>query len=104
MKFLRRRKYIVNKKLQYSLLFFSVLYLVTFIAVVGSVLFVPLMLQLDQENMSFEATLHAADQLLYLHANFWPAVAVFLVIICLHSIYISHKIAGPLYRFNTIFK
>jgi hypothetical protein len=40
---------------------------------------------------------------LYLHKHFWPAALLALVIILFHSLRVSHRIAGPLYRFNTIF-
>ncbi len=103
MKFFKRRKYIVNKNLQYRLVIISVCYIAAFFASVSSVLFIPLMIKLNQGNVAVNEAIRTADQILYLHTNFWPVMLIFLIAICLHSIFISHKIAGPLYRFNLTF-
>jgi hypothetical protein len=44
-----------------------------------------------------------ALEFLYLHSKFWPTVILTFIIIALHSIYTSHRLAGPLYRFGIIF-
>jgi methyl-accepting chemotaxis protein len=45
-----------------------------------------------------------AEITLYVHARFWPAfIAVSAILVC-HSILISHKIAGPIYRFRLVFR
>jgi methyl-accepting chemotaxis protein len=46
----------------------------------------------------------ASHIILFLHENFWPPVLFALLAIGLHSVRISHKIAGPLYRINIFFK
>lgn len=105
MTFFRRRKYIINKDLQYRLMIISIGYVTAFFVTVSLVLFVPLMMKLDQDTAAFdEEALQTANQILYLHTNLWPIVLIFLIAISLHSIYTSHKIVGPLYRFNLIFK
>ncbi len=104
MKFFRRRKFIINKDLQYSLLIISFFYLLLFLVVVGSILFVPLMIELDQADYYSDQAFQAANKILYLHAKFWPAVLLALLVIALHSIRTSHKIAGPLYRLNVLFE
>lgn len=68
------------------------------------VLFIPLIIDISLFDLSSEEVLQAANLFLFLHKNFWPIVLLSLIVICLHSIFISHKIAGPLYRFNLIFK
>ena len=103
MKFLRRRKFIINKDLQYSLLIISFFYLLLFFVVVGSILFVPLMIELDSADYYSEQAFQTASKILYLHTKFWPAVLLSLLVIALHSIRTSHKIAGPLYRLNLVF-
>lgn len=104
MNFFGRRKFIIRKKLQYSLLIISLLYVVFFLVVLGTSLFIPLMIELGKSYGSSEKALQAANQILYLHANFWPAVLFSFIVICLHSIFTSHRIAGPLYRFSLAFK
>lgn len=104
MKFFRRRKFVINKNLQYSLLIISFLYLLLFFVVMGSILFVPLMIELDKAYDYSDEAFQAASKMLYLHAKFWPAVLLAVIVIALHSMRTSHKIAGPLYRLNLLFE
>jgi methyl-accepting chemotaxis protein len=100
----RRRKFVINKNLQYSLLFVSLLYAVLFLVVVGAALFIPLMVELGKSEEFSEKSLQAANLILYLHSNFWPAVLLSFIFICLHSIRTSHRIAGPFYRLNLVLR
>ncbi len=104
MYFFRRRKFIINKDLQFSLLTISIFYLLLFLVVIGSILFIPVMIELDRVDYSSDQAVLAASKILYLHSKFWPAVLLVLIVIALHSIRTSHKIAGPLYRFNRLFE
>ena len=104
MNFFRRRHFIINKDLQFSLLTISIFYLLLFLVVVGSILFIPVMIELDRVDYASEQAVQAASKILYLHSKFWPAVLLVLVLICLHSIRTSHKIAGPLYRFDRLYE
>ncbi|MBN2321076.1 MAG: methyl-accepting chemotaxis protein [Acidobacteria bacterium] len=103
LKFIQRRKFIVKRRLQYSLLILSLSYALFFMFSVAALLFIPTGIQLHRlEPLSSEASQLAAG-ILYLHNNYWPTVFLPLAVIALHSIFISHKIAGPLYRFSRIF-
>jgi hypothetical protein len=66
-KFFRRKRFIVNKPLQYRLVIFSLCYIVTFLVVFGCTLFVPLMFALDRGDMTSTGVVRAAHQLLYFH-------------------------------------
>jgi len=98
----RRRKFLINNDLQFSLLFASLFYVFSFIAVIGSALFIPLFMELDIAHGSSLKVQQAATVLLYLHANFWPAVLFSLVLIVILSIRASHRVAGPLYRITLV--
>jgi methyl-accepting chemotaxis protein len=104
MHFFRRRKFIINKDLQFSLLTISIFYLLLFLVVIGSILFIPVMMELDRVDYASDQAVQAASKILYLHSKFWPAVIFALLVIGLHSIRTSHKIAGPLYRFDRLFE
>lgn len=104
MKFFRRRRFVINKSLQYNLLFISLFYAILFLAVVGASLFIPLMVELGKAEKFSEKSLQAANLILYLHSNFWPAVLLSLIFIGLHSIRTSHRIAGPFYRLNSVIR
>ncbi|RMF83554.1 MAG: hypothetical protein D6736_21275, partial [Nitrospinota bacterium] len=84
--------------LQYHLVLFSLCHLLFFLLAVGTALFAPLMLRLHGDEAYFAEMARAAEQLLYLHTHFWPVALIAALVICLHTIAISHKVAGPLYR------
>jgi len=100
----RRRKYVIRPKFQVILIIISLSYVIFFCAFIGANLFIPLMMELDKSDIGSDQALVAAIRILYLHERFWPALLLALFAIGCHSIFISHKIAGPLYRFNLIFK
>jgi hypothetical protein len=100
----KRREFVVNRKLQLTLMIISFSYVILFCAVMGTYLFIPLMMELDKSDTGSDQALMAAKRFLYLHERFWPALLLSFFAIGCHSIFISHKIAGPLYRFNLIFK
>ena len=102
MRFLRRRKFIVNRELQISLLRNSFLYVLLFVAVIGVVFFVPLLAELTESEIASERTLQVGNQIRYLYTYFWPAVILAMILIFLHSVRASHKVAGPLYRFKLV--
>ena len=99
----RRRKYVIRPKFQVILMILSIGYVIFFCAVIGTYLFIPLMIELDKSDIGSDQALVAAKRILYLNEKLWPAVLFSFVVIACHSIYTSHKIAGPLYRFNLIF-
>ena len=103
-KIFKRREFVVNRKLQLTLMIISFSYVILFCAVMGTYLFIPLMMELDKSDTGSDQALMAAKRFLYLHERFWPALLLSFFAIGCHSIFISHKIAGPLYRFNLIFK
>jgi methyl-accepting chemotaxis protein len=102
MRFFRRRKFIVNRELQISLLRNSFLYVLLFVAAIGVVFFVPLLAELTESESASERTLQVGNQIRYLYTYFWPAVILAMILIFLHSVRASHKVAGPLYRFKLV--
>jgi len=104
MRFLRRRKFIVDRDLQIALLRNSFLYVLLFVAVIAVVFFVPLMAELTDAESQSARTVQVHNQIRYLHTYFWPAVILAMILIFLHSVRASHKVAGPLYRFKLVLK
>jgi hypothetical protein len=100
----KRRKFVVYRKLQLRLMIISFSYVVLFCAVMGMYLFIPLMIELNKSYTGSDEAFGVAERILYLHEKFWPALLLSLFAMGCHSIFTSHKIAGPLYRFNLIFK
>jgi len=102
MRFFRRRQFIVNRDIQIGLLFNSFLYVLLFVAVIGVAFFVPLMAQLTDAESPSARTVKAGNHMRYLYSYFWPAVILAMILIFLHSVRASHKVAGPLYRFRVV--
>lgn len=94
----RRRTFLINKGVQYTLLFSSMFNVFLFLIVVGAALFIPLFVELEKGSGSMELQQATAEMVLFLHANFWPPVLFSLILICLLSIRTSHRIVGPLYK------
>jgi hypothetical protein len=46
----------------------------------------------------------AAREFLILHNRIWPAVLVTLAGVFLYTLFVSHRIAGPIYRINVTLK
>jgi methyl-accepting chemotaxis protein len=79
-------------------------YIILFFAAMGAYLFIPLMMDLDNAERGSDNALAASVRILYLHERFWPGLIFSFLVIGFHSIFISHKIAGPLLRYNNVFK
>ncbi len=102
MRIFRRRRFIVNRDLQLALLRNSFLYVLLFVVVIGMVFFVPLMAELTDRHSRSEGAVQLESQIRYLYTYFWPAVILAMILIFLHSVRASHKVAGPLYRFKVV--
>lgn len=102
MLFGRRRTYIVNPTFQIGMLVTSLGYVVFLVFVVAVAVFAPLVLQLTQPGPDTIETSDAALRLLYLHQVYWLPALLGVLVIALHSIGTSHRVAGPLYRFRRV--
>ena len=101
---LRRRRFVVDSSLQFKLLLYSVGYILFYVAAIGAGLFLPLMFKLSKADQASPEALAIATSFLYLHYHFWPVALLSIIVVALHSILISHRVAGPLYRFRLIFQ
>jgi len=95
---------IVNKSLQYRFLATILIYGFVAGAFLSIYLFVPEVMKLYDESLSFEAQGAAADRILTYHSRFWPAAITLMCFIGVHSVILFHRLIGPLYRFHLAFK
>ena len=100
----RRKTYIVDKRLQYRLLGYNAIYFFVTVAALSLALFTPLVFEISDPSLSPREQAEVAGKILYLHAYLWPALFLVLVILGFHSVLVSNKIAGPLYRFRATFQ
>jgi methyl-accepting chemotaxis protein len=103
MRFFRRRRFIIDRALQSRLVIMHCTYGLFLTVATALSLFIPLVIQLRGVDVVSAPVVAAADLFLYIHTHFWPVVIMALLTICLHSVFISHKICGPLYRFKRVF-
>ena len=98
-----KRKTILIDRLQYKLLGINLFHLTCIIFLFLIAIFSPVVIAL-YSGSSPEQAERASAEFLGLHKRIWPAVPVALILISLHSIVVSHRIAGPLYRFRKVYE
>lgn len=97
----KRRRYFIDKPLQTKYLVMTILLLAVYTLLFVTILFVPHMISLSGEGSLTEQT-NAARTLLTLHTSVWPALGIVILVMSTLSIFITHKIAGPVYRFKKV--
>ena len=97
-----RRKHVLIDELQYRLLRVNIAYFVVIFAIFITSLFAPLIAQLLMDDGSFVDRQRAAQQFLLIDGTVWfPLLLTFLCLIT-HSVFVSHRIAGPLVRLRRV--
>lgn len=97
MNFKIRKNYFVEKKFQAKYALLTVLMLLTYTFLFLVVIFSPYILTLYFDFPVVEKA-DAARVLLLLHDTIWPWVGGIILFFGIASIFISHKVAGPLFR------
>src|SRR5688572_16086158 len=72
------------------------------IATLALAFFVPLMMEIRVADTVSPAAEELSSLVLYLHSKFWLPSLLYLAAVALHSVWISHRIAGPLYRLRVV--
>ena len=93
----KRRNYFIEKKFQAKYILLTILLLLTYTFMFVIIIFAPYILTL-QFNYPFAEKADAARALLLLHGRVWPWICGVIIFFGIISIFISHKIAGPLFR------
>ena len=97
----RRKKLIINN-FQYRLMIFHLAqFAVVVLFVMGSI-YAPLMLKLDRSSLSDLQKLEVSNQLMGVNSMLLPTLWIVFGLIIIHSVIISHRIAGPIYRIRNI--
>ena len=97
MKNYKRRNYFIDRKLQTKYIIVTLLLLLVYTALFVVILFTPYIIPL-QMDYSLEEQSRAARMLLALHKSVWPALGLVIVIMSGLSIFVTHRVAGPVYR------
>ena len=97
MNFQKRRNYFIEKKFQAKYILLTILLLLTYTLFFVAIIFAPYMLTLYFDYPMTQKE-EAARAILLLHGKIWPWVAAVIVLFGIISIFITHKVAGPVYR------
>lgn len=98
----RNRSPLAPDSFQSSFLTVSLVHYFAIVLTFATVVFLPVMLQLDDQALPLDQRVEFANQFLSLHQRVWPALLVVLFLLAIHIVYFSHRFAGPLYRCTQI--
>lgn len=99
----RRRKGLVSRRFQVGLAWrFLIVFLVLFSCGMAMI-FVPSLVGVAT-GVHLEELEGSAAELLILHRRIWPAALFVAVGMFLYTLWLSHRIAGPVYRINTVLR
>lgn len=93
----RRRHFFIDKHLQTKYMLLTIVLLLVYSAIFVIIIFTPYILPI-QLNVPLEEKAEAARALLVLHKSVWPALLVVIPVLGVVSIFITHRLVGPVYR------
>lgn len=99
----QRRQLFVHP-VQYWFVVTTLIYFACLLIMLYAVVFLPMVQPLYDPSVSWEQHAQIASQFLELNARIWPWLIVTFLVLLLHSMYFMHRIAGPLYRFSSLFR
>jgi methyl-accepting chemotaxis protein len=99
----RRHRLLVDEKLQLRLVAASLGYVAFYVAVMTLATFMPLIIEFRSVNPNSNRAYLLANSFIYLHRHIWIVVPLVFLAVALHSLLLSHRVAGPLYRFRQVF-
>ena len=100
----RRLFPIIYDSHQYRFMAMVIIYNSIIVAFLVICIFVPDILQMMDESLSFEVRAAAAEKILVSHSRVWPSLITLICIIGLHSFLFFHRFVGPLYKFKLSFE
>lgn len=94
-----RKKIIVKPSYQIKLALNVFIYIIIFSIILGFIIFYPLYHDLNAAK-DIEEQAHISSMVLYLHKRFWIGLLFVAVLAGAHAIISSHRVVGPMYRFE----
>ena len=92
--------------LQARVLTYVMVYSLIVFVLLAIPVFKPLLQSIDNPALSWQERAVVANDLLSLHARFWPwalGASIVVLIHCVHSLLLMQRVAGPLYRLARVF-
>lgn len=97
----KRRKLLIDKA-QYKLLVVYLIHFVAVLVIVFSALVFIFTRQLEHSSLTAIQRQEVAGRILWFYGHLWPFMWGIFMLLVVHSIYVTHKIAGPLYRIKSV--
>ena len=97
-----KRQHVIVKGFQARFVIVQLLWVTGALVVFAAALLGPLVYTLLTAGPTVATAV--ADQFLLLHTTLWPVLAALLAMLAAVFIYMSHRVAGPLYRFRLAYK
>ena len=98
------RRQLLIGRFQYQLLGFNLLYFFVVIFFIGIIIYLPLIVQINNTDLPISQRVVVAEEFLSFHFRLGPPTLIVFFLLFLHAVIVSHRIAGPLYRFKKIYK
>lgn len=93
----KRRKFFIDRQFQLKYILLVIFMLLLYTILFVGFLFIPQLLPFMFDS-PLDEQVKAAEILLLYHKHVWPAVFIVIPLFGFFSIFITHKIAGPVYR------
>jgi HAMP domain-containing protein len=97
----RRRRILVDPAYQLRVATIILVGILFYSGLLGFLLFYPLMQEFDVAT-SAQQQFWIAQQVLDLHARFWPSVGVVAVLVAIQSLFVTHRVVGPAYHIRRV--
>ncbi len=97
MKPYKRSNYFIDRRYQTKYIFLTLMLLLAYTITLITMIFIPDVIDLASGGALAQQT-EAAHTLVVLHERIWPGVIATILLFSVLSVYISHQVAGPVYR------
>jgi methyl-accepting chemotaxis protein len=98
----RRKKYYLNNKLQIKYAALSIAMLILYTLLLLIALFGPPILMFNSPDAPLAVRAEAANSVLLINSYLWPGIGVIILLFGAFSIFITHKMAGPIYAIEKV--
>ena len=99
-----RKIFFVDKKNQSKYIAFVGAYLLSYIVILNLVLYFPILHTLSSKDASLMEQEKAAALFFSLETNYLPFMLLLMVLFCLHTLTVTHKFFGPIFRVKMLLK
>jgi len=98
----RRKKYIINKKIQIKYAVLSIAMLLVYTLLFLIALFGPPIFLFTSPDVPSAVRVEAANSILLINSYLWPGIGVIILLFGAFSIFITHRMVGPIYAVEKV--